>query len=89
MFKVVDCDSVKKLVKTRKGVMIFDLGDKKYAEIVLRAKVYNGLKGIYILDRMSQEFYADISSAQADTRESRGKLLKNVGNCQPDKIIFY
>jgi len=89
MFKVVDCDTVKKLVKTRKGVMIFDLGDKKYAEIVLRAKVYNGLKGIYILDRMSQEFYADISSAQADTRESRGKLLKNVGNCQPDKIIFY
>lgn len=89
MFKVVDCDSVKKLVKTRKGVMIFDLGDKKYAEIVLRAKVYNGLKGIYILDRMSQEFYADISSAQADTRESKGKLLKNVGNCQPDKIIFY
>ena len=89
MFKVVDCDSVKKLVKTRKGVMIFDLGDKKYAEIVLRAKVYNGLKGIYILDRMSQEFYADISSAQADTRESRGKLLKNVGNCQPDKIILY
>lgn len=89
MFKVVDCDTVKKLVKTRKGVMIFDLGDKKYAEIVLRVKVYNGLKGIYILDRMSQEFYADISSAQADTRESRGKLLKNVGNCQPDKIIFY
>ncbi len=89
LFKVVDCDTIKKLVKTRKGVMIMDLGDKKFAEIVLNAKLYNGLKGIFVIDRMSQEFYADISSAQKDTRESKGKLLKNVGNCQPDKIIFY
>lgn len=89
MFKIVECDSIKKLVKTRKGVMITDLGDKKFAEIVLGAKVLRGVKGIFVIDRMSQEFYTDIASAQKDTRESKGKLLKNIGNCQPDKIVFY
>lgn len=90
MFKTVECDSIKKLVKTRKGVMIIDLGDKKFAEIVLKAKVITeNVKGIYVIDRMSQEYYTDIKEAQLDTRESKGKALKSVGNCQPDKIMFY
>ncbi len=90
MFKTVECDSIKKLVKTRKGVMIIDLGDKKFAEIVLKAKVITeNVKGIYVIDRMSQEYYTDIKEAQLDTRESKGKALKSIGNCQPDKIMFY
>lgn len=90
MFKTVECDDIKKLVKTRKGVMITDLGDKKFGEIVLRAKVLDeNIKGVYILDRMSQEFYVEISAVQKDVRESKGKVLKGVGNCQPDKIVFF
>lgn len=90
MFKVVECDSIKKLVKTRKGVMIIDLGDKKFGEIVLKAKVLKETdKGVYVIDRMSQEYYVDLKEVQKDTRESKGKVLKSIGNCQPDKISFY
>lgn len=89
-FKLVECDTVKKLVKTRKGVMIYDLGDKKFADIVLAAKIAKeNLKGVYVIDRMSQEFYVDLKEVQQDARESKGKFLKSVGNCQPDKIFFY
>lgn len=91
MFKIVECDTIKKLARTRKGVMIMDLGNEKFGEIILSAKVIEeGItKGVYILDRMSQEFYATIEDVQKDSRESKGKLLKNVGNCQPDKILFF
>ena len=90
LFKVVECDTIKKLVKTRKGVMIMDLGDKKFAEIVLKAKVVSeDTKGVYILDRLGQEFYADLKDIAQDTRESKGKLIKSIGNCQPDKVMFF
>ncbi len=91
MFKIVECDTIKKLARTRKGVMIMDLGNEKFGEIIIAAKVLEEgvTKGVYILDRMSQEFYGTISDIQKDSRESKGKLLKSVGNCQPDKILFF
>lgn len=90
MFKIVDCNTIKKLARTRKGVMIMDLGNAKFGEIILNAKVVDErFKGVYVLDRLSQEFYSGKEDIQNDSRESKGKLLKNVGNCQPDKIIFF
>lgn len=89
MFKTVECDTIKKLVKTRKGVMIFDLGDKKFGEIVLAAKVLGEATGIYILDRLGAEAYTEVSATANDSREGKGKTLKGIGNCQPETVIVF
>ena len=91
MFKIVECDTIKKLVKTRKGVMIMDLGDKKYNEVILACATMeeNQNKGLYILDRIGTDFYTDTTAIAHESRESKGKLLKGIGRCQPDEIKIY
>ena len=91
MFKIVECDTIKKLVKTRKGVMIMDLGDKKYNEVILACATMeeNQNKGLYILDRIGTDFYTDTTAIANESRESKGKLLKGIGRCQPDEIKIY
>ncbi len=90
MFKVVECDSVKKLVRARKGVTIMDLGDKKYGEIVLAAEKVGSRAptGIYVADRIGTESYSDTTNVSIESRESKGKVVKDLGRCQPEKIIF-
>ena len=89
MFKIVDCDTVKKLVKTRKGVMIMDLGDAKYNEIILAASLVTDKTGVYILDRLGTEYYSTKDDCAKEGRESKGKTLKNIGRCQPEEVTFF
>ena len=49
----------------------------------------NENKGLYILDRIGTDFYTDTTAISQESRESKGKLLKGIGRCQPDEIKIY
>ena len=87
-FKKVDLDEISTISRARKGVKIYDLGDAKYAEEVLRAIIADKKITVYIKDRINAEYYSTDAYAVKEPRTSKGKTLKNVGNCQPAEIVF-
>ncbi len=88
-FKKVELDSFATIARARKGVKIFELGDQKFGELVLAAKLLGEKKvKIYIGDRFGTEYYATEDDVTVESRTSKGKPIRKVGNCQPATIYF-
>ena len=84
-FKKVLLGTVSRISRARKGVKICDLGDEKYNECVVYADVIEDASDIdiVILDRMGSLYYLNSKSIPVDSRVSKGKIIKEVGKCQP------
>ena len=87
-FKKVDLEEISTISRARKGVKIFDLGDPKFGEEILKAVILDGKVTILIKDRISAEYYSADAYAVKESRTGKGKTLKNVGACQPAEIFF-
>ena len=88
-FKKVKLGAIATIGRARKGVKIFELGDAKFGEMVLACTILDGtVVKIKINDRFGTEYYSDDSNVETDQRTTKGKYLKNVGNCQPLTVLF-
>ena len=90
-FKVVDLANISSLARARKGVKIFELGDRVNNEKVMFAKTMNvgDEMSLFIIDRMAIEYYTTTSYIVKDTRVSKGKPIKNIGAIQPEFCFNY
>ena len=87
-FKKVELDGLSTISRARKGVKIYELGDEKFGEEVLRATIADRKITIYIKDRINAEYYSNDGYCSVEQRTSKGKYLKNVGSCQPAEIFY-
>ena len=87
-FKKVELDPISTISRARKGVKIFELGDRKFGEEVLKAAICDRKITIFVKDRISAEYYSSDAYAVTEARSGKGRYLKNVGSCQPAEIYF-
>ncbi|MBO4572470.1 MAG: DNA topoisomerase 4 subunit A [Clostridia bacterium] len=88
-FKKVKLGAIATIGRARKGVKIFELGDAKFGEMVLACTILDGtVVKIKINDRFGTEYYSTDANVETDQRTTKGKYLKNVGNCQPLTVLF-
>lgn len=82
--------NISRLKRACKGVKIADLGDAKMNEEIIFAKcVKLPVEGkVSILDRMGMMHYVNADKIPEDGRVSKGKILKDVGSCQPLEVYF-
>ena len=88
-FKKVRVFAISPIGRARKGVRLFDLGDAKYGEMVLAARVLgeNKIK-IKINDRFGTEYFATDIDVEVDSRTTKGKPIRKIGTCQPLTVYF-
>ena len=88
-FKKVKLSAITPLGRARKGVKIFELGDEKFGELVLAATLIGEDKTkIMINDRFGTQYFAIDGEVETESRTSKGKFIRKIGNCQPLTIFF-
>lgn len=90
-FKIVEVDGIGKLSRARKGVKIFDLGDeKRYEKVIFACAIDKGEKlGLSIIDRMNVQYYTDTDNVVTESRTTKGKPIKNIGNFLPEFVYVF
>ncbi|MBP5177845.1 MAG: hypothetical protein ILP02_04615, partial [Clostridia bacterium] len=83
-FKKVRVFAISPIGRARKGVKIYELGDRKFGEMVICCKVMGDEKiRIKINDRFGTEYFATDMDVEVDSRTTKGKPIKKIGACQP------
>lgn len=88
LFKKIELDPITTISRARKGVKVFELGDKSAEELLAAAVVGEEDGVIAVTDGFGVEHYSTVSLVKSDTRTGKGKTLKNVGPCAAVSVYF-
>lgn len=88
-FKRVILGTINKLARARKGVKLIDLGDPSLNECVVYVKWLVGGETFRfaVLDRLGTIYYSDSDKVPIENRTTKGKQIRGLGVCQPDKVF--